>query len=29
DGYSTQGMMLWNADGAPLIVARQNVAVFI
>ena len=29
DGYSTQGMMLWNADGAPLIAARQNVAVFV
>ena len=27
-GYSAQAMMLWNADGAPVIVARQNVAIF-
>jgi acyl-CoA thioesterase len=27
-GYSAQGMMLWNAHGAPVIVARQNVAIF-
>jgi acyl-CoA thioesterase len=27
-GYSVQAMMLWNADGAPVIVARQNVAIF-
>jgi acyl-CoA thioesterase len=27
-GYSSQAMMLWNADGAPVIVARQNVAIF-
>ncbi len=29
DGYSTQGMMLWDAAGRPLIAARQNVAVFV
>ena len=29
DGYSTQGMMLWDAGGQPLIAARQNVAVFV
>ncbi|WP_029915527.1 thioesterase family protein [Caulobacter sp. UNC358MFTsu5.1] len=29
DGYSTQEMHLWDAAGTPLIVARQNVAVFI
>ncbi|MBU4436109.1 MAG: thioesterase family protein [Alphaproteobacteria bacterium] len=29
DGYSTQGMMLWDASGQPLIAARQNVAVFV
>jgi acyl-CoA thioesterase len=29
DGYSTQEMILWNADGRPLILARQNVAVFV
>lgn len=29
DGYSTQEMHLWNADGRPLILARQNVAVFV
>lgn len=27
-GYSSQAMTLWNADGAPVIVARQNVAIF-
>jgi acyl-CoA thioesterase len=27
-GYSAQAMTLWNADGAPVIVARQNVAIF-
>ncbi|MEI9888748.1 MAG: thioesterase family protein [Rhizomicrobium sp.] len=27
-GYSTQAMMLWNADGAPVIAASQNVAIF-
>jgi acyl-CoA thioesterase len=29
DGYSTQEMMLWDAAGRPLILARQNVAVFV
>jgi acyl-CoA thioesterase len=29
DGYSTQEMMLWDAGGRPLILARQNVAVFV
>jgi len=29
NGYSTQAMMLWDAAGAPLIAARQNVAVFV
>ena len=28
-GYSTQSMTVWNADGAPVIVARQNVAIFL
>ena len=27
-GYSGQAMTLWTAGGAPLLVARQNVAVF-
>ncbi len=29
DGYSTQEMTVWDGAGTPLIVARQNVAVFI
>ena len=29
DGYSTQEMHLWDAKGRPLILARQNVAVFV
>lgn len=29
DGYSTQTMDLWDANGQPLILARQNVAVFV
>lgn len=29
DGYSTQEMHLWGARGRPLILARQNVAVFV
>lgn len=29
DGYSTQSMTLWNAAGEPLMLGRQNVAVFI
>jgi acyl-CoA thioesterase len=28
DGYSAQEMIIWGEDGAPLMVARQNVAVF-
>jgi acyl-CoA thioesterase len=28
-GYSTQSMMVWNADGKPVIAHRQNVAIFI
>ena len=28
-GYSTQSMMVWNADGVPVIAHRQNVAIFI
>jgi acyl-CoA thioesterase len=28
DGYSAQGTTLWNSVGAPVLVARQNVAVF-
>lgn len=29
EGYSAQDMAIWDRAGAPLIVARQNVAVFI
>lgn len=29
DGYSAQDMAVWDRAGTPLIVARQNVAVFI
>ena len=29
DGYSTQEMHLWDCNGRPLILARQNVAVFV
>jgi acyl-CoA thioesterase len=28
-GYSTQGMMVWNSDLKPVIVHRQNVAIFV
>ena len=28
DGYSSQDMTLWAADGRPLIAARQTVAIF-
>jgi hypothetical protein len=28
-GYSTQAMMIWNSDLQPVIVHRQNVAIFI
>ncbi|MGA9796247.1 MAG: thioesterase family protein [Rhizomicrobium sp.] len=27
-GYSTQAMTVWNAQGEPVIAARQNVAIF-
>jgi acyl-CoA thioesterase len=29
EGYSAQAMTLWSRDGAPLIAARQTVAVFL
>jgi len=29
EGYSAQDMAIWDGAGTPLIVARQNVAVFI
>ena len=29
DGYSTQEMHLWDSRGRPLILARQNVAIFV
>ena len=29
DGYSTQEMHLWDSQGRPLVLARQNVAVFV
>ena len=28
-GYSTQSMMVWKADGAPVIAHSQNVAIFV
>ena len=28
EGYSTQVMHLWDRQGRPLVLARQNVAVF-
>src|ERR1700712_649865 len=28
-GYATQAMMVWNADGKPVIAHRQNVAIFL
>ena len=28
DGYSSQAMTVWNADGAPVMASRQNIAVF-
>jgi hypothetical protein len=28
-GYSTQTMMVWNADLQPVIAHRQNVAIFV
>jgi len=29
EGYSTQEMHLWDSQGRPLILARQNVAIFV
>jgi len=29
NGYSTQAMMVWNAQGKPVIAHRQNVAIFL
>ncbi|MBO9546497.1 thioesterase family protein [Caulobacter sp.] len=29
EGYSTQEMHLWDSRGRPLILARQNVAIFV
>lgn len=29
EGYSSQAMTVWNAAGAPVMVCRQNIAVFI
>jgi acyl-CoA thioesterase len=29
DGYATQDMTLWNADGVKLLAARQTVAIFV
>ena len=28
DGYSSQAMTLWQPDGTPVLVGRQNVAIF-
>jgi acyl-CoA thioesterase len=28
DGYSSQRMALWDASGAPVLIARQNIAIF-
>jgi len=28
DGYSSQRMVLWDASGAPVLTARQNIAIF-
>jgi len=28
DGYSSQRMVLWDATGAPILIARQNIAIF-
>ncbi len=28
DGYSSQSMIVWNADGNPVAVSRQNIAIF-
>jgi hypothetical protein len=28
EGYSSQAMTLWDQNGQPLVIGRQNVAVF-
>jgi len=28
DGYSSQRMVLWDTTGAPVLIARQNIAIF-
>ena len=28
DGYSSQAMTVWNANGTAVMAARQNIAVF-
>jgi hypothetical protein len=28
EGYSAQETVIWSPDGKPVLVARQNVAVF-
>jgi len=28
DGYSSQRMVLWDASGAPVLTAQQNIAIF-
>ena len=28
DGYSSQSMRMWNADGQPMMIGRQTIAVF-
>lgn len=28
DGYSSQSMRMWNADGKPMMIGRQTIAVF-
>ena len=29
DGYSTQEMIIWTEAGVPLMIARQNIAIFV
>jgi hypothetical protein len=29
DGYTSQHMVLWNASGVPMLLARQTVAIFV
>lgn len=28
DGYSTQAMRIWNSRGEPVVIGRQNIAIF-